>query len=124
MGGSIPIQQHKGSFAKGGTQCLRGQTSRQIMEVMPIKIAIWALKINGRSVAKNVPLLSEFDNYADWGTDTMRRVWMLYSRPVSLGIDYVVNNLKGRKTSKIEVEAGGLINHKVESKLKKMRKQF
>ena len=49
---------------------------------------------------ENMHLLSEFANYDEWGTDTMRGVMMLYNRPVSSGLDYVVNNPKGRKTEK------------------------
>ena len=60
----------------------------------------WALKINESAIARKIPLLIEFDNYDDRGTDTMRLVRMFYNRPVSLGVDYVVNNPKHRETSK------------------------
>ena len=42
---------------------------------------------------------------------------MLYIRPVILGIDYFVNNLKGRKASKIDVESGGFIKRKAMSEI-------
>ena len=83
-----------------------------------------ALKINARAAAKNMPLLREFDNYVDWETDAKRWVGMLYNHPVSFGIDYFVNNSKGRKTSKIDVEEVGFLNHKARSKIKKMGKKF
>ena len=56
-----------------------------------------ALKINEGAIAKNMPLLSEFSNYDGWETDTTRWVMVLYNRPVSLGLDYVVSNPNGRK---------------------------
>ena len=40
---------------------------------------------------------------------------MLHNRPVSLGIDYFVNNLKGR-TSRTDVLDGGFLKHKLKSK--------
>ena len=55
-----------------------------------------ALKTNERSVATNMPLLSEYANYGDWETDAERWEMMLYNRPISSGVDYFVNNLKGR----------------------------
>ena len=68
----------------------------------------WDLRTNEGAIAKNMPLLIEFANYDDWETDTTRWVRMLYNRPVSLGLDYVVNNPNGRKTSKIDAWAGGI----------------
>ena len=77
----------------------------------------WALKTNERAIAKNMPLLSEYANYGDSGTDARRWEMMLYNRPSNLGIDYFVNNLKGLETSKIDVEAGGLLKNKAKSKI-------
>ena len=42
---------------------------------------------------------------------------MLYNRPISLGIDYFVNNLMDRETSKIDVEAGGFLKHNAKSEI-------
>ena len=60
-----------------------------------------------------MPLSSEYDNYCDWETEAKRRAMMLYNRPISMGVDYFVNNSDGRKTAKIDVEAGGVLKHKV-----------
>ena len=75
----------------------------------------WGLKTNVRALAKNMPLLRKYTNYGDWETDATRWAMMLYSRPISSGVDYFANNLKGRKTSKIDVAAGGFLNHKAKS---------
>ena len=42
---------------------------------------------------------------------------MLRNRPVSLGIDYFVNNLKDRQTSEIDVASGGFLKHKARSRI-------
>ena len=47
-----------------------------------------------------------------------------YNRPISLGIDYFVNNLNDRKGAKFDVEAGGFLKRKERSKLKKMGNRF
>ena len=54
-----------------------------------------AVKINERSVAKPMPLLSEFSSYCACEIEAQRWAMMLYNRPISLGIDYFINNLKG-----------------------------
>ena len=41
----------------------------------------WATKINERSVAKQMPLLSEFPGYREWGAEARRWTRMLYNRP-------------------------------------------
>ena len=40
-----------------------------------------------------------------------------------MGIYYFVNNLKGRKTAKIDVEAGGFLKHKASSKIEDNEKE-
>ena len=54
----------------------------------------WAIKTNERSVAKQMPLLSEFSSYIEWGGEEERR-WArtLYNHPISSAIDYFVANL-------------------------------
>ena len=74
-------------------------------------------KINERSVAKSMPLLIEFPIYFGWEIEAQRWPMLLYNRPVSLGIDYFVNKLKGSKTSRVDVEAGGVLKHKLKSKI-------
>ena len=44
-----------------------------------------ALKTYERSVAGNMPLLSEFTNYSEWGEDARRRATMLRNLPISMG---------------------------------------
>ena len=63
-----------------------------------------------------MPLLSEHANYGDWETEAKRWSTMLYNRPVSFGVDYFVSNLKGRETAKIDVDAGGFMEHEASSK--------
>ena len=65
----------------------------------------------------NMPLLSEFTDYADWEIDAKRWARMLYSRPVSTGEDYFVNNSEGSKTSNIDTNAGGFRKRKVKAKV-------
>ena len=50
-----------------------------------------------------MPLFTVYDNYGDWETEAKRRPTMLYNRPISVGVDYFVNNLKGRKAAEIDV---------------------
>ena len=115
-GGSIPPTQHKGSYAntgKGGKQTLLGGGN---LKTDPggkaYEDSEWALKTNGGAIAKNMPLLMEYANYGAWETEAMRRPRMLYNRPISSGIYYVVNNLMGRRGAKIDVEEGGFLKHK------------
>ena len=42
---------------------------------------------------------------------------MLYNRPISLGVDYFVNNLKHIETSKIDGEASGFVKNKAQSEI-------
>ena len=51
------------------------------------------------------------------GREAIRRSRMLYNHPVSLGIDYFVNNSKDRKGAKIDVEGGGFLKHKAGPKI-------
>ena len=53
-----------------------------------------SLKTNERDVAKNMPLLSEFTNYGDWGAGASRWARMLRGRPIRLRLDCFVNNLE------------------------------
>ena len=61
-------------------------------------------------------LLRKYTNYGDRGADAARWAMMLYNIPISLGIDYFVNNLKGRETSEIYFGACGFIKNKAKSK--------
>ena len=116
-GGSIPIPQHKGSFAEGGNPMSTGGNLKADPGGKAYTDSDWALKTNGRAVAKNMPWLSEYANYSDCETDAERWAMMLYNRPVSLGIDYFVNNSNGRKTSKIDVAPGGFLKNKAKSEI-------
>ena len=42
---------------------------------------------------------------------------MSHNRTVSLGVDYFINNSKERKASRTDIEAVGLLKHKVKSKV-------
>ena len=80
------------------------------------------LKTNERALAKNMPLLSGYANYGDWETDATRWAMMLHSRPISLGAYFFVINLKGRGTSKIDVESRGCLKHKAKSAIEESEK--
>ena len=41
---------------------------------------------------------------------------MLHNHPISMGVDYFVNNLKGDTASRTDMAAGGFLNHKAKSK--------
>ena len=75
----------------------------------------WATKINGRSVAKQMPLLSGFSGYSEWGYEAERWTRMLYNHPASLVIAYVIINMKdiGALTGK---EASVYAKRKLKSK--------
>ena len=75
----------------------------------------WVVKINERSVAKAMHLLSDCASYSEWEIEAQRWAMMLYNSPVSLGVDYFVNNLKGG-TSRTDVLAGGFLKRKLKSK--------
>ena len=64
-----------------------------------------------------MPLLSEFSRYWEWGIGSQRWSRMLYNRPISLGIYYCVNKLKGSKTSRVDVEDGGFLKRRLKSKI-------
>ena len=66
-GQSIPIPQRKGSFAKWGRAMFMWKNLKTDHGGKEYKDIDWALKINERAIAKNMPLLREFDNYEDWG---------------------------------------------------------
>ena len=53
----------------------------------------WALKTNERSIAKQMPLLSEFPGYIEWGEEAERWAKTLYGHPVSSSVDYFIINL-------------------------------
>ena len=76
----------------------------------------WATKINEREVAKQMPLLSEFSGYKDWGDDAKRRAEMLYNRPISLSIIYFIVNLIDSVDLTDKVESGHL-KHKLALKV-------
>ena len=70
-----------------------------------------------------MPLFIEYANYGDWGTDAKRRPGMLYNRPIRSGIDCFVK-IEGSETAKIDVEAGGLLKHKMSSEIEDNEKEF
>ena len=76
----------------------------------------WDLKTNGRSLAKNVPLRSEFTYYGDLGNAAKRWAKMLYVHPISNGVDYFIDNSKDCKSSISAKNAGGFPNQKAKSK--------
>ena len=123
-GKSTPIPQHEGGFAKGGDPMFMGGSLKTDPGCKAYEDRDFALKINERPVSKNMPLLSEFANYGDYETDAKRWVGMLYNRPVSLRIDYFVNNSEGRKASEIDVGEGDFLKNKTGSGSGKMGKQF
>ena len=71
-----------------------------------------------------MPLLSEFSRYVDWGADAERWDMMLYNRPISMGVGYSINNLKGRKMSITDKNADGFLKRKLKSKAEENEKQF
>ena len=73
-----------------------------------------AAKINEISVAKQMPLMSEFSSYSVWGTEAPRWTRMLYNRPISLAVDYFAVNLKNSEFRK-DSEASCLPKHKSKS---------
>ena len=85
----------KGSFAKGENQNPVGKAPMTDPGGKVYQDSGWALKANGGSLAKNMPLLSEFARYAEWGIASKRWAKMLYNHPLSNGVDYFINNLKG-----------------------------
>ena len=54
----------------------------------------WALKTYERSMVKQMPLLSEFSSYSEWGEEARRRSRSLYNHPISSVIGYFVVNFK------------------------------
>ena len=76
---------NKGNFAKGRNRNPIGRTLRADHGSKAFRDIDWDLKTNGRSVAGNMPLLSEFTNYADWDTDAGRWAMMLHNPPESTG---------------------------------------
>ena len=123
-GQSIPTPHHKGSFAKGEKPELMGENLKTDPGGRAYEDIDCDLKTNERALAKNMPLLSEYTNYGDWATDAARWARMLRNHPASLGVDYFVNNLNGRNTSKIDVGEGGFLTHNAKTKIGEMRKQF
>ena len=86
--------QYKGSFEKwgGGNRNPIGRTLRTDPGGNAYQGSDFALKTNGGSVAKNMPLLSKFTSYVDRETDARRWAMVLYKRPLSTAVDYFVNN--------------------------------
>ena len=69
-----------------------------------------------------MPLLSEFASYVDWEADARRWAMMLYNRPISMAVDYFVNNMNDNETSVIYKNAGGFSKHKSEAKVEENEK--
>ena len=82
-----------------------------------------ALMDNERSLAKNMPLLSEFTRYGI-GRSRKRRAKMLYRRPISNGVEYLINNLEGNKSSLADKNAGGFLKQKANSKVEENEKSL
>ena len=126
-GESIPQTQHNGSFAntgKGGEASTGGGNLKTDPGCKAYEDSEWALKTNGRAIVKNMHLLRGCANYGDWGNEAIRRSRMLYSRPVSLGMDYFVSNLKGREGAEIDVDACGFLKHKPRSGIEENEKSI
>ena len=70
----------------------------------------WATKTNEMSVGKQMPLLSEFTGYSEWGNEAKIWTMMLYNRPISLAIDCFIINLKDSGDS-ADKEASGHSKH-------------
>ena len=79
--------QNKGIFAKAKNKNPIGRTLRTDPGGGAYRDSGWHLKRNGRSVAENMPLLSEFTRYLDWEADARRWAMMLYNRPISMVVD-------------------------------------
>ena len=67
MGGARTPPRNKGSFAKGGGPNPAGRTLKAGTGGKAYRDRERDLKTNERSVAANMPLLSEFPNYVDCG---------------------------------------------------------
>ena len=83
----------------------------------------WATKTNERSVAKQMPLLSEFAGYSAWGDGAKIWTMMLYNRPVSSAIDCFIINLKDSSDT-IDKEASGHLDHKLKTKVEDNEKDM
>ena len=71
----------------------------------------WALKTKEMSAVKQMPLLSEFSSYSEWGKEAKRRAKTLYNHPVSSVIDYFIVNI-GSSSDRIDTESGGRLEYK------------
>ena len=102
-----PPAKGRGSLAKGGSQNPAGRTISEDHGCKVYKDSDWGVKTNERSLARNMPVLSEFTRYGEWGTSSKRWANMLYNRPISRWADYFINNLKGGKSAIVGKNAGG-----------------
>ena len=64
-------------------------------------------KTNERSLARHMPLLSEFTRYGEWGAEAKRWANMLYNRPVRSGVNYFINSIKENESSIMDKSACG-----------------
>ena len=64
------------------------------------------LKTNERSLASNMPFLSEFTCYGEWKAAEKRWAIMLYNRPISSGVDYFINILTEGESSVMAKNSG------------------
>ena len=122
MGRNTNAAENKGSFAKGESNQI-GKILRTDPGGKSYQDSERYLKTNERRVAENMPLLRDFKNYADWDTDARRWARTLRNRPISMGVDYFINNLNDIETSILDNNAGGFLKHKSKEKLKKTRKK-
>ena len=112
----MPEGQTKGSYAKGGKS---PQAWSNLMDDHGGKAyakSEWATKTNERSISKQMPLLSEFPGYSEWGNEAKRWTRMLHNRPISLSKDCFIINLNdvGALTGK---EACGVAKRKLRSQV-------
>ena len=119
-----PTLPPKGNYAKGGKPSPMLSNLKVDHGGKAFADSECGVKINERSVSKPIPLLIEFSSYRERKIESQRWACVLYNRPVSLRIDYFVSNLTDRKTSRVDVEAGGLLKRELKSKLTNVKKQL
>ena len=96
VGAKIRDRQPKegGIFDKGESRNPAGRTPMIDHGCKVYKDSDWGLKRIERSQARNIPLLSEFTRYGEWGGSSKRWANKLYNHPAISGADYFINNIK------------------------------
>ena len=100
---------------RGRPNTLNPPTSRADTVGQAYSASNWALGTNERSVAKQIPLLSEFPSYSEWGGEARRWARALYIQPVSSVIDYFMVNLLA-SPNRVDSESGGRLKYKLRAK--------